>query len=63
MLEGFYWHLNDETRAFSKRFNKRVGHMPTMFQAGVYSAVAHYLKAVEATGTDDHPSAARAVHG
>jgi branched-chain amino acid transport system substrate-binding protein len=53
VTEGFYWDLNDETRAFSKRFNERVGHMPTMFQAGVYSSVAHYLKAVEAAGTDD----------
>jgi hypothetical protein len=40
-------------RAFSKRFNERVGHMPTMFQAGVYSSVAHYLNAAEAAGSDD----------
>jgi branched-chain amino acid transport system substrate-binding protein len=53
VTEGFYWDLNDETRAFSKRFNERVGHMPTMFQAGVYSSVLHYLKAVESAGTDD----------
>jgi branched-chain amino acid transport system substrate-binding protein len=53
VTEGFYWDLNNETRAFSKRFNERVGHMPTMFQAGVYSSVAHYLKAAEAAGTDD----------
>lgn len=53
VTEGFYWDRNDETRAFSKRFYDRVGHMPTMFQAGVYSSVAHYLKGVEAAGTDD----------
>jgi branched-chain amino acid transport system substrate-binding protein len=53
VTEGFYWDLNDETRAFSKRFNERVGHMPTMFQAGVYSSVLHYLKAIDAAGTDD----------
>jgi branched-chain amino acid transport system substrate-binding protein len=53
VTEGFYWDRNDETRAFSKRFYDSVGHMPTMFQAGVYSSVAHYLKAVEAAGTDD----------
>jgi branched-chain amino acid transport system substrate-binding protein len=53
VTEGFYWDLNDETRAFSKRFFDRIGHMPTMFQAGVYSSVAHYLKAVEAAGTDE----------
>ncbi len=52
VTEGFYWDLNGETRAFSKRFLDRVGHMPTMFQAGVYSSVAHYLKAVKAAGTD-----------
>ncbi len=53
VTEGFYWDLNDETRAFSKRFYDRIGRMPTMFQAGVYSAVTHYLKAVDATGTDE----------
>jgi branched-chain amino acid transport system substrate-binding protein len=53
VTEGFYWDLNDETRAFSNRFYERVGHMPTMFQAGVYSSVLHYLKAAEAAGTDD----------
>jgi branched-chain amino acid transport system substrate-binding protein len=53
VTEGFYWDMNDGTRAFSKRFYERAGAMPTMFQAGVYSSVAHYLKAVEAAGTDD----------
>ena len=53
--DGFYWDLNDETRAFSKRFYEKVGHMPTMIQAGLYSAVMHYLKAIEATGTDEAP--------
>ena len=50
---GFYWDMNDATRAFSARFLKRAGRMPTMFQAGVYSALTHYLKAIEATGTDE----------
>jgi branched-chain amino acid transport system substrate-binding protein len=50
---GFYWDMNDETRAFSNRFMQRAGHMPSMFQAGVYSAVTHYLKAIDKTGTDD----------
>jgi branched-chain amino acid transport system substrate-binding protein len=53
VTDGFYWDMNDETRAFSKRFNERVGHMPTMIQAGLYSATMHYLKAIEAIGTDD----------
>src|SRR6201989_658642 len=50
---AFYWDMNDETRAFSKRFNEKVGHMPTMIQAGLYSATMHYLKAIEAIGTDE----------
>lgn len=52
LTEAFYWDLNDQTRAFSKRFGARLrGRMPTMFHAGVYSGVLHYLKAVAATGT------------
>jgi branched-chain amino acid transport system substrate-binding protein len=50
---GFYWDLDAETRAFSNRFMQRTKRMPTMFQAGVYSAVTHYLRAIDATGTDD----------
>ncbi len=50
---GFYWDYNDETREFAHRFYERHKAMPTMIQAGFYSAVTHYLKAIEATGTDD----------
>jgi branched-chain amino acid transport system substrate-binding protein len=53
LTEGFYWDLNDETRAWSKRFLDRHGKMPNMSQAGLYSSVMHYLKAVEAAGTDE----------
>jgi branched-chain amino acid transport system substrate-binding protein len=53
LTDGFYWDMNDETRAFSKRFMAKVGHMPTMIQAGLYSATMHYLQAIDATGTDD----------
>ena len=53
MTEGFYWDLNDETRAWSKRFFERHKRMPTSAQAGEYSAVTHYLKAVQAAGTDE----------
>jgi branched-chain amino acid transport system substrate-binding protein len=53
ITEGFYWDMNDETRAFSKRFLEKTGRMPTMIQAGVYSAVTHYLHAIDATGTDE----------
>jgi branched-chain amino acid transport system substrate-binding protein len=52
-VEGFYWDLNDDTRAWSKRFFERRKAMPTMTHAGVYSAVSHYLKAVKAAGTSD----------
>jgi branched-chain amino acid transport system substrate-binding protein len=53
VTDAFYWDRDDETRAFSKKFLEKVGHMPTMIQAGLYSATMHYLKAIEATGTDD----------
>ncbi len=53
LTEGFYWNLNDETRAWSKRFFDQHKRMPTMVQAGQYSSVMHYLKAVKAAGTDD----------
>ncbi len=52
--ETFYWDLNDSTRAWSKRFAAaNGGKYPTMVQAGVYSAVLHYLKSVEALKSDD----------
>jgi branched-chain amino acid transport system substrate-binding protein len=53
LTEAWYWDLNDNNRAFAKEFapaNK--GNMPTMVQAGVYSAVTHYLKAVHALKSD-----------
>ena len=54
---AFYWDLNGETRAFAKRFqnhpDNRKKAMPTMVQAGVYSSVMHYLKAIKAAHTDD----------
>jgi len=52
--ETFYWDMNDKTRAFAKRFAERNrGIHPTMIHAGVYSAVTHYLKAVDALKSDD----------
>jgi branched-chain amino acid transport system substrate-binding protein len=51
--EGFYWDLNEGTRTFSERFAARYqGKPPSQAQAGVYGAVLHYLKAVQAAGTD-----------
>src|SRR6266550_6681996 len=50
----FYWDMNDQTRAFAKRFAERdKGIHPTMVHAGVYAAITHYLKAVEALKSDD----------
>lgn len=53
LTEGFYWDLNEETRAWSKRFFDKTKRMPTMVQAGQYSSVMHYLKAVQAINSDD----------
>ncbi len=57
-VTGYYWDLNDQTRAFAEKFYKRRKAMPTMAQAGVYSGVLHYLKAVKEAGTDDGPAVA-----
>jgi len=52
--EGFYWDMDEHTRAFSTRFEKlHKGFKPTMVQAGVYSSVLHYLKSVASAKTDD----------
>lgn len=53
LTTGWYWDMNEEARAWAKRYEERVGSMPTMVQAGIYSAATHYLNAVEATGSDD----------
>ncbi|KMO19921.1 ABC transporter substrate-binding protein [Methylobacterium platani] len=53
LTEGFYWDLNDRTRAFSKRYGARMdGQMPCTIQVGCYSGVLHYLKAVAAMGVE-----------
>ncbi len=56
LTESFYWDLNDNTRAFSKRFNERSANksMPTMVHAGVYAALLHYFKALDALGGNPH---------
>ncbi|HWW47119.1 MAG TPA: ABC transporter substrate-binding protein [Xanthobacteraceae bacterium] len=53
LTESYYWDLNDKTREFGNRFYKRTGRMPSMIQAGTYSATLSYLKAVKAAGTKD----------
>jgi branched-chain amino acid transport system substrate-binding protein len=53
LTEGFYWDLDDKSRAWSKGFMDKHKKQPTSVQAGVYSSIYNYLKAIEATGTDD----------
>src|SRR5580693_498366 len=53
LTTSFYWDMDEQTRAWSKRFFAKRNKMPTMWQAGVYSSVIHYLKAVQAAGTDE----------
>jgi len=52
-VTAFYWDRDDETRGWSKRFFDKHGRMPTMAQAGTYSAVKHYITAIAAAGTDE----------
>jgi branched-chain amino acid transport system substrate-binding protein len=53
LTEAFYWDQNDETRAWTKRYRAKKDRLPSMLTAGVYSSTLHYLKAVQAAGTDD----------
>jgi branched-chain amino acid transport system substrate-binding protein len=53
LTTGFYWDLNEETRAFGKRFFAKIKKMPTMDSAGYYSSTLTYLKAVKAVGSTD----------
>jgi len=53
LTTSFYWDMDDRTRAWSKRYFAKMNQMPTMWQAGVYSSVMHYLEAIKAVGTDD----------
>jgi branched-chain amino acid transport system substrate-binding protein len=59
LTEAFCWDMNDQTRAWSKRFFGRFRKMPTSTQAGDYSSTMHYLNAVQAAGTTE----AKAVMG
>ncbi|TVP51495.1 MAG: ABC transporter substrate-binding protein [Halomonas sp.] len=59
LTTGWYWDMDDEAREWSERYYEEMGRMPTMVQAGIYSSTMHYLKAVEAAGTDD-PETVRA---
>ncbi|QDM16140.1 ABC transporter substrate-binding protein [Tardiphaga sp. vice352] len=53
LTTAFYWDMDDQTRAWSKRFFDKMKRMPTMWQAGVYSSVMVYLNAIKEAGTDE----------
>ena len=61
LTTSFYWDMDDETRAWTKRFWQKAGNKrpPNMDQAGIYAAVFHYLKAVQAAGTDEAKAVAK----
>ena len=60
--EGFYWDRDDDSRKFGEAFFKRTNRMPNMIQAGTYSAVLSYLKAVKAAGTKDADAVSAKLH-
>ena len=60
-MQSWYWDLNEETRAFAKRFEARAGHKPNDNQVALYSSVLHYLEAVKASGSDDALTVAKAM--
>jgi branched-chain amino acid transport system substrate-binding protein len=62
LTTAFYWDRNDETRAWTKRFRAKKDKVPNLTTAGVYSATAHYLKAMAAAGTDDPKAVMAKMH-
>ena len=62
LTEGFYWDRDDESRAFAKKYMERTGRMPNMVQAGTYSAVTQYLKAIDKAGTDETEAVSKLLH-
>lgn len=62
LTEGFYWDRDDASREWANRFMERTGRMPNMIQAGTYSAVTQYLKAIDKAGTDETEAVAKNLH-
>ena len=64
LTTGFYWDMDERNRAWSERWSKRMGgeRKPTMLQAGVYSAILHYLRAVKAANSTDGDVVAAKMH-
>jgi branched-chain amino acid transport system substrate-binding protein len=60
-MQSWYWDLNDETRAFAKRFYAKRQRMPNDNQVALYSSVRHYLEAVARAGTDDAGAVTKAM--
>jgi branched-chain amino acid transport system substrate-binding protein len=61
LMTGFYWDRNDQSRAWAQRFFERTKRMPGQIQAGVYSSVLHYLRAMARAKTDEGPAVAEAM--
>jgi branched-chain amino acid transport system substrate-binding protein len=61
LTDGFYWDQDADARAWSEKFQKRHNRMPTMVQAGVYSATRHYLQAIKDAGTDNADTVAETM--
>jgi branched-chain amino acid transport system substrate-binding protein len=53
LTHSFYWNMDKEARTWSRRFHERAGAMPSDLQAGVYSSLTHYFKAVRELGSDE----------
>jgi branched-chain amino acid transport system substrate-binding protein len=62
LTEAWYWDQDNDSRAWAKRYFERQKKMPNSNQAGVYSATMHYLKAVQAAGTDDTAAVMKKMH-
>ena len=62
LTTAFYWDQNDETRAWTKKFRAKRDKVPNLTTAGVYSATLHYLKAVQAAGTDEPKAVMAKMH-
>ncbi len=62
LTTAFYWDQNDETRAWTKRFRAKKDKLPNLTTAGVYSATLHYLRAVQAAGTDEPKAVMAKMH-
>jgi len=63
LSSAFYWDLNEDTRAWARRFIDKTNKVPTMIHAGTYGAVMHYLKAIQKSGTTEGPTVAQTMRG